>query len=57
MITDTEKELEKIFLSYNRILEKLKLLDLKTKSNQEITHKDLRYAIDLMQKKHPKYKF
>lgn len=54
MITDSEKELEKIFLSYNKILEKLKLQNIKTKKNKEITHKDLRQAINIMKSKHPK---
>ena len=53
MITDSEKQLEKIFLSYDSILEKLKLLNNKTKSNKEITHKDLRQAINIMVEKHP----
>ncbi len=53
MITDSEKQLEKIFLSYDSILEKLKLLNIKTKSNKEITHKDLRQAINIMVEKHP----
>ena len=48
-----KKELEKIFMSYNRVLQKLKLLNIKTKSNKEITHKDLRQAIDIMNRKHP----
>jgi len=50
---DSERELDKIFLSYNKILKKLKINRLKTKSGKEITHKDLRYAIDFMIKKHP----
>ena len=50
---DSEKELEKIFLSYNKILLKLKQQGIKTKNNNEITHKDLRQAIDVMLKKHP----
>lgn len=52
-MTDTEKELEKIFISYNRILQKFKIIGLKTKSGKQITHKDLRKAIDTMEKKHP----
>lgn len=52
MITDTEKEIEKIFMSYNRVLKKLKLLDIKTKAGNEITHKYLRQAINIMNKKH-----
>lgn len=53
MISDNIKELETIFLSYDRILEKFKIQDIKTKSGAEITHKDLRKAIYIMEKKHP----
>lgn len=52
MITDTEKELEKICLSYNKILRKLKLQDIKTKTGKEITNMDLRQAILIMDRKH-----
>ena len=47
-----DSELDKFFLPYNKILYKLKLLNLKTKTGNEITHKDLRYAITVMEKKH-----
>lgn len=50
---DSENELDKIFLSYNKILQKFKVQGIKTKNNKEITHKDLRQAIDVMIKKHP----
>ena len=50
---DSETELDKIFLSYNKILFRLNKRGCKTKNGKEITHKDLRYAIDLMIKKHP----
>lgn len=53
MITSSEQQLESVFLSYNRILEKLKLQHIKTKTGKEITHKDLRYAISIMEKRHP----
>lgn len=55
MIAKIEKIniLEKIFLSYNKILLKLKQQGIKTKNNNEITHKDLRQAIDVMLKRHP----
>lgn len=53
MITDSEKELEKIFLSYSSILQRFKLLNIRTKGNKEITHKDLRRAADFMVEKHP----
>lgn len=52
MISDTEKELEKIYISYNRVLYKLKLLNVTSKNGKEITAKDLRYAISFMNKKH-----
>lgn len=52
MVTDTEKELEKICLSYNKILQKLRLQDIKTKSGNEITSMDLRQAILIMDRKH-----
>ena len=50
---DSERELERIFLSYNKILKKLKLQGITTKNNKEITHKDLRQAVSIMQRKHP----
>lgn len=50
---DSERELDKIFLSYNKILKKLNMGEYKTKNGKEITHKDLRYAIEFMIKKHP----
>ena len=50
---DSENELDKIFLSYNKILQKFKVQGIKTKNNKEVTHKDLRQAIDVMIKKHP----
>ncbi len=54
MITDIEKELESIFLSYDRILEKLKVLNITTKKGGNLTEKGLRKAIEIMSKKHPK---
>lgn len=64
MVTDSQTELEKIFMSYNTVLYKLNLMELKTKGGKEITHKDLRQAATIMNKKHPtcrwkqqKYKF
>ena len=45
--------LDDVFLSYKKILKRLKLLGIKTKKGNEITHKDLRYAIQIMEKKHP----
>lgn len=51
---DSERELDKIFLSYNKILARLNKQGCKTKNGKEITHKDLRKAILVMQEKHPK---
>ena len=53
MITDSQTELEKIFISYNRVLYKLNSIGIKTKGGKEITHKDLRQAATIMNKKHP----
>ncbi len=53
MITDSQTELEKIFMSYDRVLYKLNLIGIKTKGGKEITHKDLRQAVTIMNKKHP----
>lgn len=50
---NSQNELDKVFLSYNKILSKLKLQGITTKNNKEITHKDLRKAILVMLKKHP----
>ena len=50
---DSERELDRIFLSYNKILLRFKQQGIRTKNNNEITHKDLRQAIDVMVKKHP----
>lgn len=50
---DSETELDKIFLSYNKILTRLNIKGYKTKNGKEITHKDLRKAISVMQEKHP----
>ena len=44
-------EFDKIFLSYKKILNKFKMLNIKTKNGKEITHKDLRYAVYVMLKK------
>lgn len=53
MITDTEKQLERIFMSYSRALENFKLLNIKTKTNKKMNMKDLIDAIDIMNEKHP----
>ena len=52
MIGNTARELEQFFLSYERILEKLKLQKIKTKNEKEITHTNLRKAIEVMEKRH-----
>ena len=46
-------EFDKVFLSYWKILNKFKILNIKTKNGKKITHKDLRKAISVMNKKHP----
>ena len=48
------EELENVFLSYNRIIEKLNNENITTKTGNVITHKDLRQAVDVMLKKHYK---
>ena len=53
MWRDSEQVLDSIFLSYNKILKKLHLLGITTKHGKEITHMDLRKAVDVMLKKHP----
>ena len=53
MWRDSESELDSIFLSYNKILKRLQLLGTTTKHGKQITHADLRKAIDVMLKKHP----
>lgn len=53
MWRDSEQVLDSIFLSYNKILKRLDLLGITTKQGKEITHMDLRKAVDVMIKKHP----
>ena len=50
---DSQKELDNIFLSYNKILKRLNISNITTKNDTEITHKDLRLAISTMLRKHP----
>jgi len=50
---DSQNQLDNIFLSYNKILNKLKVNNITTKNNNEITHKDLRLAVSTMLRKHP----
>lgn len=53
MRRDSEQVLDSIFLSYNKILKRLHLLGITTKHRKEITHLDLRKAVDVMLIKHP----
>lgn len=53
MYRDSEKALESIFVSYNKILKRFKLLGVITKYGKEVTHEDLRKAVGVMLKKHP----
>ncbi len=53
MWRSSEQALDSIFLSYNKILKTFKLIGVTTKNGKEITHIDLRKAIDVMLKKHP----
>jgi len=53
MRMDSEQALDSIFLSYNKILKRLHSLGISTKHGKEISHTDLRKAIDVMLKKHP----
>lgn len=50
---DSEQILDSIFLSYNKILKRLHLLGKTTKNGKEISHTDLRKAINVMIEKHP----
>lgn len=45
-------KLDEVFLSYDKILYRLNTQKIKTKTGNDITHKDLRYAIQVMQRKH-----
>ena len=53
MYTDSQQTLDSIFLSYNKILNRLHALGITTKHGKEILHMDLRKAIDVMVEKHP----
>lgn len=50
---DSQEFIEDISLSYNRILERFKMLNIKTKNGKKITNVDLRQAVLIMLKKHP----
>ena len=53
MKIDSEQFFDSIFLSYNKILERLHILGITTKNGKEISELDLRRAVDIMIKKHP----
>lgn len=53
MYTDSQQILDSVFLSYNKILNRLHALGITTKHGKEISHMDLRKAIDVMIEKHP----
>ena len=52
MKMDSEQVLDSIFLSYNKILKRFQLLGVTTKYGKEITHKDLRKAIEAVSYTH-----
>lgn len=47
-----ESKLDEVFLSYDKILYRLNIKNIKTKDNKKITHKDLRKAMTVMQRRH-----
>lgn len=53
MYNSSDEFIENIFLSYDKILTKLELLNVRTKSGKTIEHDDLRQAVKVMLKKHP----
>lgn len=53
MWRDSEQILDSVFLSYDKILKRLKLLGTTTKHGKEVKHVDLKKAVDVMLKKHP----
>lgn len=52
MITELGKELDKIYLSYSKILYKLHIQNIRTTKGKEINEIDLRQAISIMDRKH-----
>ena len=52
MWRNSEQALYSSFLLYNKILKRFKLLGVTTKYGKEITHEDLRKAIEVMLKKY-----
>lgn len=53
MWRNSEQALDSIFLSYEKILRRLNLWWITTKNGKEITHTDLRKAVNVMLRKHP----
>lgn len=51
MYTNSQQILDSIFLSYKKILNRLHALGITTRHGKEISHMDLRKAIDVMIKK------
>jgi len=52
MVYDSQNFFDSLFLSYNKILLKLKALNITTKDGREISYRDLVQAINIMVKKH-----
>ncbi len=48
MYTNSQQILDSIFLSYKKILNRLHALGITTRHGKEISHMDLRKAIDVM---------
>lgn len=53
MIKDSEMEMNKLFLSYPKVLKLLQMNKKKTRFGKEIYPNNLRAAIEVMEKKHP----
>lgn len=49
----SESKLDSVFLSYEKILRRFNMWGITTKKGKEITHTDLRKAVNVMLKKHP----
>ena len=48
-----ESRLDSVFLSYEKMLRRFNMWGITTKNGKEITHEDLRKAVNVMLKKHP----
>ena len=48
MQVDSEQFFDSIFLSYNKILERLHILEITTKNGKELSELDLRRVIDVI---------